>query len=47
MHCFICNVAGTFLCSQGVDGCLSHFYAETRFAIDLECKVGGPFHANI
>jgi hypothetical protein len=29
-----------FLCSQGNNGCLSHFYPGTMHAIDLECPVG-------
>lgn len=29
-----------FLCSQGNNGCLSHFYAGTMHALDLECPSG-------
>ena len=34
--------SGEFLCSQGMFGGLTHFYAHTCYAVDFECAVGTP-----
>jgi Peptidase family M23 len=36
---------GSYLCTQGEGGELSHFLAETRHAIDFRCPVGTPLLA--
>ena len=34
--------AGPLLCTQGVDGALTHFFAGTHHAVDFRCPVGTP-----
>jgi Peptidase family M23 len=35
----------TFLCTQGVGGCLTHFFAGNLHAIDFQCPIGTPLLA--
>jgi hypothetical protein len=35
----------SFLCTQGVGGCLTHFFAGNLHAIDFQCPVGTPLLA--
>ena len=32
--------AGPYMCSQGQCGCFTHFYNQTKYAIDLSCPIG-------
>jgi murein DD-endopeptidase MepM/ murein hydrolase activator NlpD len=39
------TTATSFLCTQGVGGCLTHFFAGNLHAIDFQCAIGTPLLA--
>ena len=41
-YAFPLGGAGPYLCTQGVDGAFTHFFAGTHHAVDFRCPVGTP-----
>ncbi len=44
-YLFPFNSSSLFLCSQSCGGCFTHFFPETKFAIDINAPVGTPLIA--